>query len=225
MPAATAWTRYDTATSGNPVQWLIGININDVGTSRYIYGEPPVPAEDAPLTEDEIAAIQSGSFNAYIGIQTETYIFRNEWNEANYGRDSEENPGFFDRLTGWDADNNAVDYGGTFEDAVIDKNGTYTVSLTTGDMGLAEDQHIRMLFVSTEIPSRAVKEGVIEISDVSVKFGDKGAQSYTEINTTGDYARITILDEYSQSSEPVGYTVPGANTTVSITFTVSGMAE
>ena len=42
LPAATAWTRYDYDTSGNPVQWLIGININDVGTSRYIYGEPPL---------------------------------------------------------------------------------------------------------------------------------------------------------------------------------------
>lgn len=40
LPAATAWTRYDYDQSGNPVQWLIGVNINDAGTTRYIYGAP-----------------------------------------------------------------------------------------------------------------------------------------------------------------------------------------
>ena len=195
-------------------------------TFNYIYGKPIVKDENAPLTEDEIAAIKGGEYNAYIGIQTESYIFRNEWSEANYGRDSEANPGFFDRLTGWDADNNAVDYGGTFEDALINQNGTYTVSLTTGEMGLAEDSHIRMLFVSTEIPSRAVQEGIIEISDVKVKFGDGRTQDYTEISTSGAYARITLLDEYNQSSEPVAYTMPiGADYPITVTFTVSGMEK
>jgi len=195
-------------------------------TFDYIYGKPIEKSADAPLTEDEIAAIRAGKYNAYIGIQTEKYTFRNEWNEANYGRDSEANPGFFDRLTGWDADNNAVDYGGTFVDAVIDHNGEYTVSLTTGDMGFAaDDTKIRMLFVSTEIPGRAIADGIIEISNVKVKFGDGRSQEYT--NVGGEtYARITLLDEYNLSDEPVAYTMPIApNTTITVTFTVSGMAE
>ena len=195
-------------------------------TFDYIYGKPIEKSADAPLTEDEIAAIRAGKYNAYIGIQTEKYTFRNEWNEANYGRDSEANPGFFDRLTGWDADNNAVDYGGTFVDAVIDHNGEYTVSLTTGDMGFAaDDTKIRMLFVSTEIPGRAIADGIIEISDVKVKFGDGRSQEYTSVGGE-TYARITLLDEYNLSDEPVAYTMPIApNTTITVTFTVSGMAE
>ena len=195
-------------------------------TFDYIYGKPIEKSADAPLTEDEIAAIRAGKYNAYIGIQTEKYTFRNEWNEANYGRDSEANPGFFDRLTGWDADNNAVDYGGTFVDAVIDHNGEYTVSLTTGDMGFAaDDTKIRMLFVSTEIPGRAIADGIIELSNVKVEFGDGRSQEYT--NVGGEtYARITLLDEYNLSDEPVAYTMPIApNTTITVTFTVSGMAE
>ena len=195
-------------------------------TFDYIYGKPIEKSADAPLTEDEIAAIRAGKYNAYIGIQTEKYTFRNEWNEANYGRDSEANPGFFDRLTGWDADNNAVDYGGTFVDAVIDHNGEYTVSLTTGDMGFAaDDTKIRMLFVSTEIPGRAIADGIIEISNVKVKFGDGRSQEYTSVGGE-TYARITLLDEYNLSDEPVAYTMPIApNTTITVTFTVSGMAE
>ena len=200
-------------------------------TFDFVPGKAPAAAAAAdaaaPLTEDEITAIKAGKYNAYTGIQTEKYTFRNEWSEANYGRDSEANPGYFNRLTGWDADNNAVDFGGTFEDALIDHNGEYTVTMTTGDMGFAEgDSKIRMLFVSTEIPSRAIDEGIIAISDVKVKFGDGRTQAYTEITTSGTYARITLLDEYNQSSEPVAYTMPiGPNTPIAITFTVSGLAE
>jgi hypothetical protein len=192
-------------------------------TFDYIYGEP-MDLGPAPMTEEEITAAKEMDYNAYIGIQTENYIFRNNWDEASYGRDSEDNPGFFNRLTGWDGDN-AVDYGGTFEDALIDKDGTYTVSLTTGEMGFGSDTTIRTLFVSTDIPSRAVKNEVITISDVKVKFGEGRTSDYTEIVTTGDYAQITILDSYNQSEEPVAYSMPGADTTIAITFTVSGLTE
>lgn len=193
-------------------------------TFDYIYGEPAAAAV-APLTEDEIAAIKAAEYNVYIGVQSENYIFRNNWDEVNYGRDNVDNPGFFDRLTGWDADNNAVDYGGTFADAVITSDGTYSVSLTTGDMGFASDTLFHLLFASTDIPSRAVVEGIIAISDVKVKIGDAATQDYTEITTTGDYAGISILDDYNQAAEPFGYTVPGANQTITITFTITGLTD
>ena len=38
----------------------------------------------------------------------------------------------------------------------------------------------------------------------------------------GDYARIDVINTYAQSEDPFGYTVPGANETIEITFTVSG---
>ena len=60
---------------------------------------------------------------------------------------------------------------------------------------------------------------------MSVKIGDARTVEYTEITTDGDYARITLLDEYNQSAEPFGYTVPGPDTTITITFTVSGLAK
>ena len=44
-------------------------------------------------------------------------------------------------------------------------------------------------------------------------------------DTTGDYLMIKILDTYNQSEAPFGYTVPGAGETITISFTVSGMAE
>ena len=191
----------------------------------YIYGKPIVKDESAPLTEEEAAELLKADYNAYIGVQTASYIFRNTWDEAKYGRDSEENPGFFNRLTGWDADNVAVDYGGTFEDAVLTTAGTYSVSLTTSDMGFGTDETFRMLFVSTDIPSRLITEGHLEISDVQIKIGDMATQKYTDVDTTGTYARIVVIDEYNRAEDPFGYTVPGANATITITFTVSGLTD
>ena len=190
----------------------------------FIYGKP-VEKTDAPLTAEEAAELQKVDYNAYIGVQSETYIFRNTWDEANYGRDSQDNPECFGQLTGWDADNNKVNYGGTFEDVLLTKDGTYTVSLTTGDMGFGTDTFFRMLFVSTEIPAKLVRDGFVTISDVQVKIGDAATQQYTDVDTAGDYARIIIIDEYNRGDAPFGYNVPGANATISITFTVTGLTD
>lgn len=192
-------------------------------TFDYIYGKAP-EKNVVTLTADEAAALQAKDYNAYIGVQSATYIFRNQWNDT-YGRDDAEHEGFFNRLTGWDADNNALDFGGSFQDALITSDGTYTVSLTTGDLGFGTDESFNLLYVSTEIPSALVKEGYVTISDVKVKIGDARTQEYTEVNTADAYARITLIDTYNQAETPFGYTVPGANTTITVTFTVTGLTD
>ena len=194
-------------------------------TFDYIYGKPVTKDDDAPLSKEEAAELQKVDYNAYIGVQSETYIFRNTWDESSYGRDSQDNPECFGQLTGWDADNNKVNYGGSFEDVLLTKDGTYTVSLTTGDMGFGTDTLFRMLFVSTEIPSKLVRDGYVTISDVKTKIGDAATRDYTDVDVSGEYARIIIIDEYNRSEAPFGYTVPGANTTISITFTVAGLID
>ena len=108
---------------------------------------------------------------------------------------------------------------------LLSKDGTYTVSLTTGDMGFGSDTFFRMLFVSTEIPSKLVKDGYVTIDDVQIKIGDAATQNYTDVDVSGDYARIVVIDEYNRGDAPFGYTVPGANATISITFTVTGLTD
>ena len=193
-------------------------------TFNYIYGKPIVKDEGAPLTQEEADALKKdATFHAYFGVQgKDTYVFRNSWEEANYGRDSQEHPDFFGRLTGWDGDN-AVDYGGTFVDAEITGNGDYTVSLTTGDMGMGETKDYNMLFVSTDIPGALVRDGFLTIDNVKVKFGSGATQEYTEVTSDGEYAAIKIIDVYNQANAPaIVYSVPGPNETVTISFTVSG---
>ena len=192
-------------------------------TFDYIYGVA-AKSEDAPMTEDDANALKAEGFKAYIGVQgKDTYVFRNAWNDS-YGLNDEANP-FFYRLTGWDESNNAVDYGGTFADADITADGEYTVSLTTGEMGFGSTEAFNLLFVSTNIPSKLVTDGFLTISDVKTKIGDARTQEYTDVDVSGDYVRLVVIDTYNRSSEPFGYTVPGPDTTISVTFTVSGMGQ
>ena len=193
-------------------------------TFNYIYGKPIQKDEDAPMTEDEANAVKAAGLHAYIGVQgKDTYVFRNAWND-NYGLNDEEHPYFY-RLTGWDDDtpeDGSSDYGGTFEDAQITGDGEYTVSLTTGEKGFGATESFNLLFVSTDIPSKLVKDGFLTIDNVKTKIGSAATQEYTELDLTGEYALIRVLDTYNQTADPFGYTVPGANETIAITFTVSG---
>ncbi|MBQ8136976.1 MAG: hypothetical protein IJ174_06035, partial [Clostridia bacterium] len=192
-------------------------------TFDYIYGVPAAK-DDGALTEEEAAELCKVDYNAYIGLQCkDNYTFRNAWNDT-YGRDDADNPGYFDRLTGWEG-NDAVDYGGTFVDALLTTEGTYEVSVTLGEMGLGATDAFNLLFVSTDIPSALVSGGYVTISDVKTKIGEQSTKDYTEVDVSGTYAMIKVIDTYNQSSEPFGYSMPQAGDTITVTFTVSGLTE
>ncbi len=196
-------------------------------TFKFVKGAAPAAAaeeEGAGLSQAELDELLAKDYNAYMGVQTASYIFRNEWSDASYGLNSEANPGFFNRLTGWDADSNAVDYGGSFVDAVITGNGTYTVSLTTGEMGFGSDEKYNLLFVSTDFPTALINEGHVVISDAKIKIGEGKTIEYTEVDCEGDYARLLFVNSYG-TTEDIGCTVPGPNTPITVTFTVDGLAK
>ena len=79
--------------------------------------------------------------------------------------------------------------------------------------------------ISCENFEKLVKDGFVTIDDVKVKIGDAATQSYTDIDATGEYARIVIIDEYNRGDAPFGYNIPGADATISITFTVTGLTD
>lgn len=192
-------------------------------TFEYIYGEPVVQEGPAPLTEEQVAEMIAADYNGYIAVQSENYIFRNDWEEASYGRDADNDAHTMLGLI--EDDGSITNYGATFEDVVITGNGTYTTSMTTGDMGFGADTFFHYFRVSTDIPSQLVKEGHVTISDVKVKFGEGKTQEGVVVDTKGDWVKLTVTDEYNGIEAPFGYTVPGPNTTVVFTFTVSGLAD
>ncbi|MCI7350107.1 MAG: hypothetical protein MSH60_05050 [Ruminococcus sp.] len=170
-------------------------------------------------------ASAEGTYHAYLGIQSASFTFRNAWYEPNYGQGvaAEDGTNYFDHLTGWDGPT-ATNNGGTFTDAEITGDGTYSVSLT-GDFNFGSDEALNLLFVSTDIPLDAG----ITISDVKVKIDGSTKYTFDEAYLSPDAAEylepmaINIWnDDLGKADGLFGYTMPTSS--VEVEFTVSGMA-
>lgn len=171
------------------------------------------------------SSAEEGTYHAYLGIQSASFTFRNAWNEPTYGQGQQSDSGmvYFDTLTGWDADNNAVDMGGDFTDAEITGDGTYTVSLT-GDFDFGSDETLNLLFVSTDIPLDAG----VSITDVHIKIDGNDKYTFDEAFLSPDettYLQPMAINIWNSdlggADGLFGYTMPTSS--VEVEFTVSGM--
>ncbi|MCM1579159.1 MAG: hypothetical protein NC078_10215 [Ruminococcus sp.] len=163
------------------------------------------------------------SYNAYIGIQSASYTFRNAWNEGSYGKGITGDDGteYFNQLTGWDGPT-ALNMGGDFVDAQITGDGTYSVSVSNFDFG--SDETFNLLFISTDVPLDAG----ITFSDVKVIMDGQTKYTFDEAYLSPDEAEycqpmaINIWnDDLGKSDGLFGYTMPSDS--IEIQFTVSGM--
>lgn len=173
------------------------------------------------------SSAEEGTYHAYLGIQSASFTFRNAWNEQSYGQGVTSDSGmvYFDTLTGWDAENNAVDMGGDFTDAEITGDGTYSVSLT-GDFDFGSDESLNLLFVSTDIPLDAG----VTISDVHIILDGNDKYTFDEAYLSPDETTylqpmaINIWNSDLGAADGLfGYTMPTSS--VEVTFTVSGMGD
>ncbi|MCM1523068.1 MAG: hypothetical protein NC120_01310 [Ruminococcus sp.] len=173
----------------------------------------PVSAEDVDL---------NGTYHAYIGIQTASYTFRNAYDDATYGYGVTADDGtvWFDQLTGWDGPT-ALNKGGSFVDAEIAGNGTYSVSVTDFDFG--DDETLNLLFVSSDIPLN----DTVKISDVHVVLDGQDKYVFDEAYMDPDaeeymkWLAINIWnDDLGKADGLFGYIMP--EDSVELQFTVSG---
>lgn len=158
-----------------------------------------------------------GKYNAYIGFQSPSYSFRNAFDDATYGRDTE----YFNQITGWDASNNAVTIPGTLTDTVIDGNGTYTISANGIEFAaddFASQDHMNLIFISTDIPNT----GAITISDIKLNINGRDVSTNPIVSPDSvDYLNMLIQNIWNDDVATIGYyEVPV--TDINITFTVSG---
>ncbi|MBP0964122.1 MAG: hypothetical protein J5999_02400 [Oscillospiraceae bacterium] len=170
-------------------------------------------------------ASAEGTYHAYLGIQSASFTFRNAWYEPSYGQGvaADDGTNYFDHLTGWDGPT-ATNNGGTFTDAEITGDGTYSVSLT-GDFNFGSDETLNLLFVSTDIPL----DSGVTISDVKVKIDGSTKYTFDEAYLSPDATEylepmaINIWnDDLGKADGLFGYTMPTSS--VEVEFTVSGMA-
>lgn len=163
------------------------------------------------------AVTYSGTYNAYMGIQTNTklWIFRNAYDAKEYGLGTSE---FTHGLCAVAGDK-VTEYDGTFTDAVIDGDGTYTVSLKNPDF--STETTLSQLMVSTDLP---ISDG-LKITNVIVKMNDSTLYTFPEAVLNPDEKdTIQILCQNIWNDDVKDlfpYTLPF--TSCDITFTVSGM--
>lgn len=163
----------------------------------------------------------NGTYNAYLCFQTPKFSFRNAFDDATYGRDTD----FFKQVTGWDDANNAIVHPGTFTDVVIAGNGTYTVSvegLAFPSDEFSSQDYMNLIFLSTDIPNT----GEITISDVKLTVDGKNvtlASVGAVVDEDKSFMEVGIQNIWGDDIKEIGfYTVPMSG--MSITFTVSGFA-
>ncbi len=158
-----------------------------------------------------------GTYNAYIGFQSPSYSFRNAFDDATYGRDTE----YFNQVTGWDASNNAITLPGTLTDTVIAGNGTYTISANGIEFAaddFASQDHMNLIFISTDIPNT----GAITISDIKLNINGRDVSCNPIVSPDSiNYLNMLIQNIWNDDVASIGYyDVPV--TDINITFTVSG---
>ncbi|MBQ8281395.1 MAG: hypothetical protein IJZ25_03225 [Lachnospiraceae bacterium] len=174
------------------------------------------PVDNRPEFDPE------GTYHAYIGFQTPKYSFRNAWDDADYGMETD----FFNQVTAWDEENNSYSLGGTFVDAEITGNGTYTVSVSDfGDWtaDFAEQDYFNLLFISSDLPNR---EEVV-ISDLVLKMDGTEVATFDAPFLDEDspnYQKVLFQNIYNKELEALPYyAVPTKS--IEITFTVSGFTN
>ena len=177
--------------------------------------------EEAPQNEFD----PNGTYHAYIGVQTPTWIFRNAWDDASYGKES----GCFDQLGFIDGE--WIAQGGTFTDVEITGNGTYTVAVTGYDFsGTFEDQPIlgadglfNLLFVSTDLP---VNDQVV-ISNVVLKMDGKEITTQAEAFADPDSKEVQkflLANIWNNEISALPY-YAAPTQSIEISFDVSGFAN
>lgn len=161
-------------------------------------------------------------YHAYLGCQTCTtlWIFRNAVNDDNYGIGmvhEETGVTAFDGL--WSVGAESL-YAGTFTDADLNGDGTYTVSLADPDF--QDEQYFSLLFVSTNVPLDAG----ITFSNVKVKVNGKTVWDEEEAFLSPDdkeYCNILLQNQWNNDRKDLFQLAEPCNTTsIEVSFDVSG---
>lgn len=179
-------------------------------------------AEGGEETPDEGGAEidLNGTYNAYLGLQTPNWTFRDAWNSANgIGSDS------------WGQFVINFDTGekyGVVTDAVIAGNGTYTVSITdfgtifADDFAAAGQEYFNLIYVNTDIP---VSDS-IEITNVELIIDGMVRHTFDAAvldEEEEDYIKILVQNIWNDDVKEISY-YPAPTTSLEIKFTVSGFA-
>ena len=191
-----------------------------------------IAAIAAAAVSASVLAVSAGAYNAYIGLQTTPYSFRNSWTEASYGKatpyfngwivwgqgDTPEES-FPDYEDNFDYDINGYVLPATYTDASFDTDGTYTVKASGIDWTVDGASDFNLVFASTDLPANqgiVIKDASVSVDGTVVKTLD--TVTYDE---TAQYIDIFFANIWNPDVGAWGLAFPTSD--VSITFTVEGL--
>ncbi len=179
----------------------------------------------APTPTTEPSTAPANSYNVYLGYQTNTYAFRDAWDNDTYGLNSKELD-YKSEVGSW-KDGDLVKTKVDIQDAKIDHNGTYTVSISGMDLTAADSETYNMIFLSTDVPI-GMKD--LKFTDVSLSVDGGTPVTYAkELPIKPDsskkyyfYLLINDANYGEAAAEHKTADVGMAKKSISVTFTVSG---
>ncbi|MCL2084334.1 MAG: hypothetical protein FWH06_03625, partial [Oscillospiraceae bacterium] len=186
-----------------------------------VYASDEVPPEAPEKVYPDFDP--NGTYNAFLGVQSQNWIFRNAWEDSSYGADGSQWDALgignnFNKLSLTDP---PEDKGGAFTDVVIKGNGTYQVSLSGADFG--NDEFFNQLFVSTDISLAAE----LTFTNIAVRMNGVTRHTFEEAVILGEnYYQVGCINIWNSDlggdAGLFGYAMPV--TDITIEFTVSGFA-
>ncbi|MCR5624457.1 MAG: hypothetical protein K6G11_04345 [Lachnospiraceae bacterium] len=186
---------------------------------------------------DKTTNLDTPEYHAYLCFQcVPAYSFRNSW-FASYGdldkqNRAEDGGSLYQNVLGWAKDgvNELAILPGTFTDAVIDGNGTYTVKVEglegcLNDGVLTEaNESFQMLYISTDLPVDA--QDKLQITNIETKIDGVSKNTMEEAYYDPDPIEyvgchnLDIVNLYNNEFTSADLMLP--QDSIEITFTVSG---
>ncbi len=170
----------------------------------------PAPVTQAPTgTPAPTPNLNATSYNAYLAFQTDTYAFRNSWDDAKYGINGKGDKNgkitdYKSQVGYWDGDALKTATA-KFTDAAMKENTTYTVSMSGVNLqtlkGAAADSKastcFNALYVSTDIP--VAMKGVSATASLSIDGKPIKTNIAVPTNIEANYYEFYICDLYSDT--------------------------
>ena len=190
------WATEDEKADNNTITEAIPVKQGDKITFNfYVTADAPAPAK----TATPVAIAPSTSYNAYLGFQTDDWLFRDPWNNSDTGLKSKD----YDYLkqVAWNHDGKTNPINVTsITDAKMEKNGVkYNLSIKGLDVKKVSSASTKfnMLFITTDIP---LSMKGVQVKDAVLKIDGKKIKEYKVVPNKADaskYYQFMLADAYA----------------------------
>ena len=223
------WATDDEKADNNTITEAVPVKQGDKITFNfYVTADAPAPAK----TATPVAIAPSTSYNAYLGFQTDDWLFRDPWNNSETGLKCKD----YDYLkqVAWNHGGKTNPINVTsITDAKMEKNGVkYNLSIKGLDVKKVSSASTKfnMLFITTDIP---LSMKGVEVKNAVLKIDGKKIKEYKVVPNKADaskYYQFMLADAYAPADGTKDAPYPSGaelktlpTDSIEVEYTVSGV--